>query len=73
MQYLHCNISKETKTISYRNPISGHEWTENIPASGYYVTGGKLGQRKYRTLHRAMAAIDFDYKFNVLTSENNSV
>lgn len=73
MNYLHCAISAESKTVYYRSSISGHEWSENLPVSGFYVSGGKLGHRRYNSLQGAKTAIDFDYKYNYLTYENNPV
>jgi len=64
MKYLHCNISPKFKTVSKRNIVSGHEWPEYIPQSGFIVSGGWLMDREYRTIKAAQDAIHFDFKFN---------
>jgi hypothetical protein len=64
LHYKHCAISKNSKSVNKRNPISGHDWSEDEPMPGFSVSGGKLGQRNYTSLDKAKAAVDFDHKFN---------
>lgn len=61
-KYKHCAITKNDKTIYKHNPVSGMFWSESIARQGFYVTGGKLGERSFKTIETAKSAIDFDYE-----------
>jgi hypothetical protein len=37
-------------------------WSESIPRQGFYVTGGKLGNRSFKKIETAKDWIDFDYE-----------
>lgn len=63
-KYKHCAITNNDKTIYKLNTISGAFWSESVPRLDFYVTGGKLGSRNFKTIDNAKNAIDFDYKFN---------
>ena len=66
-KFMHCHISKQTDTKDHKNPMSGHQWTTETPqtsrygSNNFYVTGGKLGQRKFNNIDRAKDAIKFDH------------
>ena len=66
-KFMHCHISKQTDTKNHKNPMSGHQWTTETPqtnrygSNNFYVTGGKLGQRKFNNIDRAKDAIKFDH------------
>ena len=61
-KYMHCDISRNTKRVDKTDKASGNSWSEDKPMPGYYVTGGKLGQRKYNTIDNAKKAIEFDHE-----------
>lgn len=61
-KYKHCAITNNDKTIYRHNPVSGMYWSESIPRQGFYVSGGKLGGRSFKTIGTAKNAIDFDYE-----------
>ena len=48
-------IREVFKTIDRRNPISGHEWTEHGPTTGYEVVGPFGVLEKCRTEVSAVA------------------
>ena len=67
-KFMHCHISKETNTTSHKSPLSGHKWTTETPqisrhgGNNFFVTGGKLGQRKFKNIDKAKDAIKFDHE-----------
>ena len=69
VRYKGYGIDRNTKAINKINPISGHEWSEDIPLRGFHVSGGTLADRDYNTISKAKDAIDFDVKFNQVFGE----
>ena len=67
-KYMHCNISLLTNKTWHKNQDSGHEWSTETPQTSkygsptYQVTGGKLGQRNFKTIDTAKKAIEFDHE-----------
>jgi len=61
-KYKQCAITNNAKTIYKHNPVLGMFWSESIHRQGFYVTGGKLGNRSFKTIETAKSAIDFDYE-----------
>jgi hypothetical protein len=60
-QYRGYNIWRNVRTVSRSNPASGHQWTENVLARGFYVGGGKgiSVEEIFRNVKAAKGKIDF--------------
>ena len=57
-------ISKNTKSVRHRNPISGHHWSDSVEQQGYTVSGkGIPVLRVFKTIKAAQEHIDFIIKF----------
>jgi hypothetical protein len=57
-------IGPDSKTVWKRNPISGHEWSEQVPKAGFTVKGHGIGcTQNFRTVKAAKDMIDFVVKF----------
>jgi hypothetical protein len=61
-KYKHCSITNNDEKIYKHDPVSGAYWSESIPRQGFYVTGGKLGNRSFKKIETAKDWIDFDYE-----------
>jgi len=61
-KYKHCSITNNDEKIYKHDPVSGMFWSESIPRQGFYVTGGKLGNRSFKKIETAKDWIDFDYE-----------
>ena len=48
-------ISRVVRRKEFRNPISGHCWSENIPTNMFEVWGGTWAPTKHYTLKAAEA------------------
>ncbi len=62
MNYRGYLISRNTKTKYYKNKMSGHWWSEDIPLKTFTIYGlGVLScmNNKYRTIKGAKDYIDF--------------
>lgn len=64
--YTITRYSCRTKTVCERNPISGHEWSVEIPTNNkpYYVIAERYG-REFKTPDKAKEYIDFIRRYNV--------
>jgi len=59
-------IWQSTKSVTYTTKISGHTWTETIPADTYYVVGlGVSCIRKFNSVENCKEHIDFLIRNNL--------
>jgi hypothetical protein len=60
ISYKGYKIYEEVKADrSCRNPISGHEWTDNKATGKFRIAGGRMISRVFTTVAKAREHIDF--------------
>lgn len=59
--YRHGTIDRASRSLSYRNKLSGHQWAEPEYLNEFEISGTKLFHTRYKTLESAKEAIDFDH------------
>lgn len=61
IHYRHATINRAVRSLSRKNKLSRHEWSEPAFLNEFDVSGTNMMQSRYRTLESAKSAIDFDH------------
>lgn len=61
IRYRHGTINRASRSLNYRNKLSGHTWSEPEFLNEFEISGTQLFHTRYKTLESAQEAIDFDH------------
>lgn len=69
-KYRGYSITRKTRRIDKRNPISGHQWAEYEYVNGFDLGGPYvLPNTSFRSVKKAMDHVDFMIKFGLNAGE----